>query len=324
MSESRLPIHPYAQLFPPLTVTEFEALCGAILLRGLHEDIVLHEGKVLDGWHRYLACLAKAVTPRFRPYAGECGSLLAFVVDKNLNRRHLTESQRALLGARLRTLFEEEAQLRQRAGLKQGSELPVVENSLQRGKHEEKSRSDEKAAQLMKVSDFSVRAADKVKKQGVPELVDALAAGKVSVSAAARIAKLPAEQQQAVVAGIASGQKPKQALAQVHEKFIDHANGCVDDEGRPLPEGVVPVFRQREEFRSLCQRIEALSRTVERLSATPAGVHLDVQRVLTALEDARHTLWTAQPAHVCSHNPGDDSVCALCGGHGWLPQRGAA
>jgi len=132
MSESRLPIHPYAQLFPPLTVTEFDALCGAILLRGLHEDIVLHEGKVLDGWHRYLACLAKGVTPRFRPYAGEGGSPLAFVVDKNLNRRHMTESQRALLGAKLRALFEEEAQLRQRAGLKQGSEFPVVENSLQR------------------------------------------------------------------------------------------------------------------------------------------------------------------------------------------------
>jgi hypothetical protein len=176
----------------------------------------------------------------------------------------------------------------------------------------------------MKVSDFSVKAADRVKKQGVAELIDALAAGKVSVSAAARIAKLPAEQQQAVVAGIASGQKPKQALAHVQEKFADHPNGCVDDEGQPLPDGIVPVFRQREEFRILCQRIEALSRAVERLSATPAGVHLDVHRVLTALEEARHALWTAQPARVCSHNPSDNSVCALCRGHGWLPQPGAA
>jgi hypothetical protein len=63
----------------------------------------------------------------------------------------------------------------------------------------------------MKVSDFSVKAADRVKKQGVAELIDALAAGKVSVSAAARIAKLPAEQQQAVVAGIASGQQSAEA-----------------------------------------------------------------------------------------------------------------
>jgi hypothetical protein len=57
----------------------------------------------------------------------------------------------------------------------------------------------------MKVSDFSVKAADRVKKHGVPQLVDAVAAGKVSVSAAARIAKLPVEQQEAVVRAIEGG-----------------------------------------------------------------------------------------------------------------------
>ena len=41
---------------------------------------------------------------------------------------------------------------------------------------------------MMKVSHFSVWAADKVTKRGVPQLVDAVAAGKVSVSAASRIA----------------------------------------------------------------------------------------------------------------------------------------
>jgi len=89
----------------------------------------------------------------------------------------------------------------------------------------------------MKVSDFSV-AADKVKKQSVPQLVDSLAAGKVSVSAAARIAGLPAEQQEAVVAGIESGLKPKQALAQVQDTFANDRAACVDDDGRPLPESL--------------------------------------------------------------------------------------
>ena len=56
----------------------------------------------------------------FRPYAGECGSPLAFVVDKNLNRCPMTESQRAVLATKPKSLFEEEAQLRQRAGRKAG------------------------------------------------------------------------------------------------------------------------------------------------------------------------------------------------------------
>ena len=145
--------------------------------------VFLHEGKVLDGWHRYLACLVKQVPPRLRDYAGECGSALHFVLAKNIDRRHLTPGQRALVAARLKPLFEEEARQRQRAPLKQGTQFPVGENSPQR----EKGRSAQQAAELMKISDFSVKAADRVKKQGVPQLVDALAAGRVSVWAAARI-----------------------------------------------------------------------------------------------------------------------------------------
>jgi ParB-like chromosome segregation protein Spo0J len=95
MSEQRLPIHPYAELFPPLTSPEFGRLCDDIEQNGLLEEIVIHAGQVLDGRNRYLACLARGVTPRFRPYTGECGSPLAFVVARNLHRRHLSESQRA-------------------------------------------------------------------------------------------------------------------------------------------------------------------------------------------------------------------------------------
>jgi hypothetical protein len=230
------------------------------LANGLQEEIVIHDGQVLEGRHRYLACLAKQVQPRFRPYAGECGSPLNFVVTKNLHRRHLTESQRALVAARLKPLFEEEARQRQSAALKQGKELPVRENSPTRGKHEEKGSSAEKAAEMMKVSDFSVKAADKVKKRGVPQLVSAVADGTVSVSSAARIAGLAPEQQQAVVAGVQRGLKPKQAFILVQNPFANDRAVCLDDDGRPLPEGIITAFRHREEVRALCRRIEALSR----------------------------------------------------------------
>ena len=116
MSEERLPVHPYAELFPLMQHPDFDALCGHIATNGLQEEIVLYEGQILDGRNRYLACLARGVAPRFRAYAGECGSPLAFVVAKNVRRRHLTESQRALLAARLKPLFEEEAHTRQVAG----------------------------------------------------------------------------------------------------------------------------------------------------------------------------------------------------------------
>jgi len=273
----------------------------------------------LEGRHRYLACLARQMPPRFRPYAGECGSALAFVVSKNVHRRHLTESQRALLAAGLKPLFEEEARQRQCANLNQGSEPPVWPNLAKRGKPEENGPSAQKAAKLMRVSRSSVKVADKVKKQGVPQLVNAVAAGKLSVSAAAGIVGLPAEQQQAVVAAIESGLKPKQALAQITDTGANDRTAWVDDEDRPLPEGVIPAFRQRAELQTLCRRIQALGREIKHLGNCPVGGHLNVQGVLTSLASVRQALWGAQPARVCPCTAGEESRCDMCRGYGWLP-----
>ena len=99
------------------------------------------------------------------------------MVARNLHRRHQTESQRALVAARLKPRFEEEARQRRAAGLGRGSDLPVTQNSGSREKHEKNHTSAQKAAELMKVSDLSVRAADKAQKQGVEPLIAAVGAG---------------------------------------------------------------------------------------------------------------------------------------------------
>src|SRR5438105_2537090 len=148
---------------------DFDALCGHIATHGLQEEIVLYEGQILDGRNRYLVCLAGGVAPRFRAYAGECGSPLAFVVAKNV-WRHLTESQRALLAARLKPLFEEEARQRQLAGLKYVNQTIVRANLPERQKSEAKLTSAEQAAQVLHVSERSGKSANAVKKQGVPAL----------------------------------------------------------------------------------------------------------------------------------------------------------
>lgn len=60
--------------------------------------------------------------------------------------------------------------------------------------------SAEQAAEMLNVSTRSVEAARKVIKDGVPELGAAVKAGEIAVSAAAQIAKAPAEEQAAIVA----------------------------------------------------------------------------------------------------------------------------
>jgi len=62
--------HPLALLFRPFTPEEFADLVEDICANGQHLPIMLYEGKVLDGWHRYQACLKAGTTPQSEPYTG--------------------------------------------------------------------------------------------------------------------------------------------------------------------------------------------------------------------------------------------------------------
>jgi hypothetical protein len=69
---------------------------------------------------------------------------------------------------------------------------------------------NDQAAQMLNVSTRSVEAAKQVQENGAPELVAAVDSGKVSVSAAAEVAKLPKEEQAKVVAQGATADKAKE------------------------------------------------------------------------------------------------------------------
>lgn len=91
--------HEIANIFPLLIGIDFESLRDDIAKNGLLEPIVIYEGKILDGRNRYTACLGAGVLPDTVEYNGD--DPLGFVIAKNLHRRHLNESQRALVASKL-------------------------------------------------------------------------------------------------------------------------------------------------------------------------------------------------------------------------------
>lgn len=160
MSEP-LRYHPLANIFPLIEGEEFDALVADIKANGLQEAITLHEdGTILDGRNRYRASLAAGVDARMEMFHG--ADPLAFVISKNLKRRHLNESQRAMVAARLATMRQGE-----RTDLKPSANLPKVDQDA--------------AAQVLKVSPRLVRSAKVVQEKATPELARAVDQGLTGV-----------------------------------------------------------------------------------------------------------------------------------------------
>jgi N6-adenosine-specific RNA methylase IME4 len=98
--EQELVAHPAADIFPMLDDKDLKVLAADIKANGLINPIVKLDGKILDGRNRYRACRLAGVEPRF--VDGYKGAMdpLTYVISTNLHRRHLSESQRAMIAAR--------------------------------------------------------------------------------------------------------------------------------------------------------------------------------------------------------------------------------
>ena len=96
--------HELASLFPMLPETEINLLAQDIKTNGLMSPITLYGDKILDGRNRYKACELAGVEPFFTEYTGN--DPLQYVISLNLSRRHLNESQRAVVAEKIAIILK--------------------------------------------------------------------------------------------------------------------------------------------------------------------------------------------------------------------------
>ena len=206
---------------------QLRTLAAVIKAHGLQVPVTTYEGKILDGRNRWRACQIAGVEPATKEYLG--ADPLEFVISGNLYRRHLSESQRGMVAAKMAGLKPGDNQysdeVTRNRGTKTQSESAEMMNvssctiqkaaKVRRGNPTganqhggntapavfPESKTIEQAAKDFGISADTVQRARTVAEHGVPELIEAVKNGSVPVKVAAGIAKkLTPEQQQQVVA----------------------------------------------------------------------------------------------------------------------------
>jgi hypothetical protein len=253
----------------PLTPQEYEALERSLLSEGCRDALVLWGDVLVDGHNRYAICQKHGLpfqtlqSTRFHSIE----DVHLWMIEQHLGRRSVSDFQRGVLALRKREIV---AALRARAlgapgphgdatgdaasasADAGGADVPWDTSDAPAVPEPFKSRED--IAKAARLSNSQVVMIEKIQKQATPELVAALKAGSLSISAAAAVATLPAEEQAA--AAIAGKDELKQAAKRVREarrKPREAEAGGTSGEGgasesaeaATAPADPVPALQQR-------------------------------------------------------------------------------
>ena len=199
--------HEAANIFP-LDEEHLQELADDIKKHGQQVPIEVIGDLIVDGRRRYKACQLAKVEPQFVEV--NPNDPVAYVLSLNLHRRHLKPSQLAMIGARAKDVYAQQAKERMRegGGDKRSSEAKAKSGPLKSTPPVRKDTRDA-AGEAVGVSGYSIDRATEVLASGKPEVVEAVDTGKVSVNAASKIAKLPKDEQpQALQEHLQSPRKP--------------------------------------------------------------------------------------------------------------------
>jgi hypothetical protein len=194
-----IPVHPVCDLFPLMRAAELDRLAADIETHGLTNPLTVHNGQLVDGRNRILACQRVGVAPTYEQWRAVyhgTQTVAQWIFSVNAERRHLTDDQYVAARVALTAWEDQEAaRLNQIAAGKRGAEggrgkvkTPVTESSQGFPKGQRAPAVRTKIAKQLGVSEHRVQQALSVQKAS-PELLKQVATGVVKLSAAAKQVK---------------------------------------------------------------------------------------------------------------------------------------
>lgn len=173
--QKKLEQHPVAKLFPAPDAAALDALRKCIFHAGkLKHPVVLFEGKVIEHWPEYCACLEFDLPYTTTEYKGTAEELVEHLLKTNSVQ--LGKAHRALIGAYLKKLYREKSKANQSAGGSGQTFIP-------------KYHARDAAAEKMKISSRLIAEAERILDTGNDNLIVLTLSGTLSISKAAKLAK---------------------------------------------------------------------------------------------------------------------------------------
>ncbi len=156
----------YAKLVPPLNKQEYENLKKNISENGQQYPIAYNKkGEILDGHTRFKICqelgIERKIENKPRYFDSETDEKI-FVINSNLQRRHLSTPVRAKLALRLKPLYEQKAKV---GRPKKGEEITQTFGEFNRHDREALSQAGKDAS----VSRESIRKMEILEKEGTDQ-----------------------------------------------------------------------------------------------------------------------------------------------------------
>lgn len=202
MSESKFPPHPAATAFPLMEGEAYKQLRDDVAANGVRIPIVLaqHDAQwmILDGRNRQRACDETGRKGKYEYFDGDFRAAVRYAISANISRRHLNESQRGMVAARLADL----------------------EHGGSRASGKSAGCTQAEAADMLNVGERTVRDAKVVASRGVAELVQEVDRGEIAVSRAVEIARLTEDQQRDQLEQLKSKEKPKREPAEARDRWM--------------------------------------------------------------------------------------------------------
>lgn len=294
---------------------DLDALAASMQELGLLQPIgVTSDAWLVFGARRLEA--AKRLGWKFIPVVTVDVDSLVAERDENEVRKGFTTSERLEIARQIEARVKEETP--ERRGRPKASEEgnSAINCGISPATGEETREFAAKAAGFGNRE--TMRKAELVVSEGTPELVEAMDKGDVSISAAARAAKLPAEEQKKAVAK-ARAEKAAKGKGKPKPKPAERTQEVRDTLGRVVPARLRDVFADRA-VREQAERVKAWRKPVsaegvchqlqKRASAYP---YIDVSAVGRHLNDALDAL-DAAASYVEANLP--HAVCPECDGRG--------